>query len=82
MFDKTIQNKRKQRDILFSTNEKIRNRFPSSINFNGRKHISDTFFIFEVSKNKPKMDIPIYYKYKQMFFMKILKGRKILQIEL
>ena len=59
---KTIQNNRKQRVIRLITNETTRSRFASSVNFNGKKYISDFLRIFEIKKTpkNSKMNLPIF----------------------
>ena len=46
LFDKTIQDKRKERNRRFATNERTRNKFASSVSFNGVKFISDDLDIY------------------------------------
>ena len=41
VFDRKIQNDRKQRDVQLITNEKQKKRLASSGNFKGSKHVSD-----------------------------------------
>ena len=41
VFDRKIQNDRKQRDVQLITNEKQKKRLPSSGNFKGSKYVSD-----------------------------------------
>lgn len=58
---RATQNNRKQTDMQFVPDERIRNRHASSGDFKASKYISDLFLIFEIKRknNKGKMNIPI-----------------------
>ena len=60
VFDRKIQNDRKQRDVQLITNEKQKKRLASSGNFKGSKYVSDFPWIFWVRKYKVKVDRPYF----------------------
>ena len=73
VFGKTIQKKRKKRDIWLVTNEKTRNRLAYALSFNGSKYISDFLHIFAMKeKDKVKMNSPIFIGVFVLHLIKIL----------
>ena len=60
VFQKTMENVRKQRDIkLVTTNEK-RNKLVSEPNYHTTKSFSENLLVIEIKKTKVKMNKPVY----------------------
>ena len=60
VFDKTMENVRKHRDIKLVRTDKKRNKLVSEPNYHTMKLIDDNLAIIEMRKVKVKMNEPIY----------------------
>ena len=60
LFGKTMQNKRKHRDLKLVTSDKRRSILASEPNYHTSKYISEDLMIIEMKKVWVKMNIPIY----------------------
>ena len=60
VFDKTMENVRKHRDIKLVTTDKRRNQFMSEPSYNTTKYFSENLLAIEMKKIKVKMNKPVY----------------------
>ena len=60
VFEKTMGNVRKHRDIKLVTTDKRRNRLVSEPNYHTKKWFSENLLAIEMKKTKIKMNKPIY----------------------
>ena len=75
VFDKTMENVRKHRDIKLVTTDKRRNQFVSEPSYNTTKYFSENLLAIEMKKIKVKMNKPVYLG------LSILEISKILMYE-
>ena len=75
VFEKTLENVRKHRDIKLVTTEERRNKLVSEPNYHTTKHFSEKFLAIEMKKTKVKMNKPLYLR------MSILDTSKMLMYE-
>ena len=60
VFGKTMENKRKHRDIELVTTDKRRNQLAPEPNNYATKHFSDNLMAIKMKKTRVKMNNPIY----------------------
>ena len=60
VFEKTMENIRKHRDIKIVTTDRKRNKLVSEPNYHTMNYISEDFSITEMNKAKVKMNKPMY----------------------
>ena len=60
VFEKTLENERKHRDIKLVTTDKRRNQLASGPNYHTTKYFSENLIAIEMKKTKVKMNKPIY----------------------
>ena len=60
VFEKTMENFRKHRDIKLVTTDKRRNQLVSEPNYHTTKHFSENLLTVEMKKSKVKMNKLIY----------------------
>ena len=72
VFEKTMENIRKHRDIKLVTTDKKRNKLVSEPNYRTMNYISEDLSIIEMNKTKVKMNKPIYLGLSILDISKIL----------
>ena len=72
VFEKTMENIRKHRDIKLVTTDKKRNKLVSEPNYRTMNYISEDLSIIEMNKTKVKMNKPIYLGLSLLDISKIL----------
>ena len=60
VFEKTMENVRKHRDIKLVTTDEKRNKLVSEPNYHTKKCFSENFLAIEMKKTEVKMNKPIY----------------------
>ena len=60
VFGKTMENKRKHKDIKLVTTDKIRNQLPSEPNYHTTKYFSENLTATEIKMLKVKINKPIF----------------------
>ena len=60
VFEKTMENVRKHRDIKLVTTNKRRNQLASQPNYHTTKYFSENLLAIEMKKTKVKMNKPVY----------------------
>ena len=72
VFEKTMENVRKYRDIKFVTTDKRRNQLVSEPNYYAIKCFSENLLAIKMKKTKLKMNKPIYLSLSILEISKIL----------
>ena len=75
VFEKTMENVRKHRDIKLEATEEKRSKLVSEPNYYTTKHFSENLLAIEMKKTKVRMNKPIYLR------MSILDISKMLMYE-
>ena len=72
VFEKSMENVRKHRDIILVKTDKRRNQWPSEPNYHTKKYFSENLLAIEMKKTKVKMNNPVYLGMSLLDFSKTL----------